>query len=93
MENYMDVAMVGGKRGLIRLTRARVATVALVMLVAAATLLLLQQRVEAQVINIQAIVCPILQQIRNAFADSPFFGFIEPIINRLLQLFGCAPSP
>lgn len=42
---------------------------------------------------IRSIVCPILIAVRNAFADSPFFGFVEPILNQLLAFFGCTPSP
>ncbi len=43
-------------------------------------------------ISITAIVCPILLSIRNAFADAPFFDFVEQILNQLLVGFGCAPS-
>lgn len=46
----------------------------------------------AQIIDFAAIVCPILLAIRNAFADSPFFSFVEAILNQLLVAFGCAPS-
>ena len=43
-------------------------------------------------ISFSAIVCPILLQVRNTFASSPFFAFIQPIINQFLVLFGCSPS-
>lgn len=43
-------------------------------------------------INIGQIVCPILIAIRNAFASTPFAGFVTPILNSLLAAFGCAPS-
>ncbi len=43
-------------------------------------------------INFAAIVCPILLAIRNAFANSPFFSFVDAILNQLLVFFGCAPS-
>ena len=41
---------------------------------------------------IAQIVCPILLAIRNAFASTPFAGFVNPILNALLVAFGCAPS-
>ena len=44
-------------------------------------------------INCSPIFCPILLSIRNAFAGSPFFGFIAAAINALLIAFGCIPSP
>lgn len=43
-------------------------------------------------INIQAIVCPILISVRNAFANGPFGGFVAPILNQLLAAFGCTAS-
>lgn len=43
-------------------------------------------------INIQAIVCPILFSVRNAFAAGPFGGFVTPILNQLLAAFGCTAS-
>jgi hypothetical protein len=43
-------------------------------------------------INIQAIVCPILFSVRNAFASGPFGGFVTPILNQLLAAFGCTAS-
>jgi len=46
----------------------------------------------AQIINIQAIVCPILFSVRNAFASGPFGGFVTPILNQLLAAFGCSAS-
>lgn len=46
----------------------------------------------AQIINIQAIVCPILFSVRNAFAAGPFGGFVTPILNQLLAAFGCTAS-
>ena len=48
--------------------------------------------VDAQ-INFNQIFCAILLSIRNAFAGSPFFGFIAAAINALLIAFGCIPSP
>lgn len=42
--------------------------------------------------NIQAIVCPILISVRNAFASGPFGGFVTPILNQLLAAFGCSAS-
>ena len=41
---------------------------------------------------IAQIVCPILIAVRNAFASTPFAGFVNPILNSLLAAFGCAPS-
>ena len=105
----MDVATaVRGTRSM----RVRLTSLALALMLAAGTLLLVQQRadatvsgspapaavvgatdgVTAQIPDFSAIVCPILLQVRNAFADSPFFNFIEPIINQLLVSFGCAIS-
>lgn len=46
----------------------------------------------AQIIDIRQIVCPILLNIRNAFASSPFFSFVAGIISSILVGFGCAPS-
>ena len=43
-------------------------------------------------INIAAIVCPTLLAIRAAFANTPFGGFVTPILNNLIVAFGCAPS-
>jgi len=43
-------------------------------------------------INIQSIVCPTLLAIRAAFANTPFGGFVTPILNNLIVAFGCAPS-
>ena len=43
-------------------------------------------------INIQAIVCPILFAVRDAFDDGPFGGFVTPILNQLLAAFGCTAS-
>lgn len=45
-----------------------------------------------QIIDFRQIVCPILIAVRNAFASGPFGGFVTPILNALLQAFGCAPS-
>ena len=42
---------------------------------------------------IRSIVCPILIAVRNAFAGTPFFSFVQPILNQLLVFFGCTPSP
>ena len=43
-------------------------------------------------IDIRQIVCPILIAIRNAFANTPFGGFVTPILNAIIQAFGCSPS-
>ena len=101
----MNVATAGGN-GVTKSARQRAASVVLVVLLAAGTLLLVQQRadaapagaaVTAQIGNIgeliRSIVCPILLEVRDAFSDSAFFGFIEPILNALLALFGCTASP
>ncbi len=47
---------------------------------------------DAAQIDFRQIVCPILLNIRNAFASSPFFSFVAGILNSLLVGFGCAPS-
>lgn len=44
-------------------------------------------------ISFVAIVCPILQSIRGAFASSPFASFILPVLDALLNTFGCNPPP
>lgn len=44
-------------------------------------------------LNFNQVFCAILLQIRAAFATSPFFSFIQPIIDQLLLRFGCAISP
>jgi hypothetical protein len=43
-------------------------------------------------LEIGAITCPILLAVRAAFANSPFAGFVVPILNQLIVAFGCAPS-
>jgi len=105
MENYMDVATVGGDR-VTSSARLRTVSFVVALLLAAGTLLMVQQRadaapvgaaVTAQIGNIgeliQSIVCPILFEVRDAFAGSAFFGFVEAIINSLLAFFGCTASP
>lgn len=43
-------------------------------------------------ISINQIICPILISIRNAFASSPFFAFVQAAINPIIIAFGCSPS-
>ncbi len=47
---------------------------------------------EAAQIDFNQIICSILISVRNAFANTPFAGFVTPILNQLIQGFGCAPS-
>ena len=47
---------------------------------------------DAAQINFGQIFCSILISVRNAFANTPFGGFVTPILNSLIQGFGCAPS-
>ena len=47
---------------------------------------------DAAQINFRQIVCPILIAVRNAFANSPFFSFVQAAINPLIIAFGCSPS-
>ena len=47
---------------------------------------------EAAQIDFNQIICSILISVRNAFANTPFGGFVTPILNQLIQGFGCAPS-
>ena len=111
----MNFATVDATRGLTRSTRIRLASLAMAVLLAAGTLLLVQQRADAAPAGaavaasiaggdgvtaqidigqlIRSIVCPILVSVRNAFAGSPFFNFVQPILNQLLAFFGCTPSP
>jgi len=43
-------------------------------------------------ININQLICSILISVRNAFANTPFGGFVTPILNSLIDSFDCAPS-
>jgi hypothetical protein len=43
-------------------------------------------------INISQLICGILLSVRNAFANSPFAGFVTPILDAIIRAFGCAPS-
>ena len=43
-------------------------------------------------INFSQLICSILISVRNAFASTPFGGFVTPILNALLDAFDCAPS-
>lgn len=43
-------------------------------------------------INFGQIFCAVLLQVRNAFENSPFFGFIQPVIDNLLAAFDCGVS-
>jgi hypothetical protein len=43
-------------------------------------------------INFAQLICPILLQIRASFAGTPFFSFVQPIIDQLLAQFGCVPG-
>ncbi len=47
---------------------------------------------DAAQIDFRQIVCPILLQIRATYATSPFFSFVQPIIDQLLVSFGCIPG-
>ena len=43
-------------------------------------------------LNVGQIICSTVLNLRNAFANTPFGGFVTPILNALLAAFGCAPS-
>ena len=43
-------------------------------------------------VNFNQIFCSTLLAVRNAFANSPFFAFIQPVIDALLAQFGCVIS-
>ena len=43
-------------------------------------------------INIGQLICSILIAVRNAFASTPFGGFVTPILNALINAFDCSPS-
>ena len=47
---------------------------------------------DAAQLNFNQLFCSILISIRNAFAATPFAGFVTPILNSLIVGFGCAPS-
>ena len=43
-------------------------------------------------INFNQIICSLLISVRNSFANSPFFSFVQAAINPLIIAFGCGPS-
>ena len=43
-------------------------------------------------INFSQIFCATLLAVRNAFLNSPFFAFIQPLIDQFLALFNCVIS-
>ena len=85
MDTTYDLAS-GGRAG--RTARVRVLSIAAALTLVVAALLLLQEPAQAQF----GIVCNILQSLAASFANSPFFAFIENIINALLAAFGCVIS-
>lgn len=86
----MDNAMVlaGQGRAMSRRLVGRLAMLVVgVSMVFALALVFFQQQAEAQLINIQAIVCPILLNLASVFG-----GFFAGIFNALLAAFGCVIS-
>lgn len=86
----MDNAMVlaGQGRAMSRRLLGRLAMLAVgVALVFAVALVFFQQQADAQLINIQQIVCPILINLAGVFG-----GFFASIFNALLVAFGCGIS-
>ena len=65
----------------------RVLVIAAALLVTAGVLFLSQHAAEAQLPFGQLIVS-ILLSVRNAFANSPFFGFLAGIFDALIRSFG-----
>jgi hypothetical protein len=84
-----------------RTLRMRIGAVIAAFALVFAMLVMVQDRADAapvtrgavaEQINISSIVCPTLLAIRAAFANTPFGGFVTPILNNLIVAFGCAPS-
>lgn len=76
-------------QGRSRKARAGYAFVALAA--AFAVVIVLQsQAAEAQ---FGQVFCQVILSVYNAFANSPFFGFIQGVLEGLLQLFNCVISP
>ncbi len=75
-----------GERAL-RRSNVRVWMVVVAFVLLAGALFLLQSPAEAQ-IDFRQIIVGILLSIREAFADSPFAGFILAIIDALIAAFG-----
>jgi hypothetical protein len=48
--------------------------------------------VDAAQLNFNQIICAALISLRNSFANSPFFGFVQAILNNFIAAFGCSPS-
>lgn len=71
-----------------RSSRVRLLSIMAALTLVVAAVLLLQRPAEAQF----GAVCGILGSLAASFANSPFFAFIEGIINALLSAFGCSIS-
>jgi hypothetical protein len=100
--------LTGGIQTVGRRTRLRLSSLLVAFALVAGSLLLIQQQAEAapspvaaavvvpadaaQLPNFNAIVCAVLISVRNSFANTPFGGFVTPIINQFIAAFGCAPS-
>lgn len=89
----MDFSTLTAGRGLSvgRSRQVLAATVFAAFALVLAWFVLVQSPAEAQ-IDFRQFVCPILLAIRNSFANSPFFGFVAPVIDQLLLAFGCGVS-
>ena len=90
MDNAMLAAQ-GDVKGRSRKARAGYAFAALA--VAFAVVILLQNQAAHAQINFNQIFCQVILSVFNAFQNSPFFGFIEGILEGLLDFFGCVISP
>jgi hypothetical protein len=107
MENQMDTTIAIGGTDRVGGMRHRMSSLLVAFALIAGSLLMVQHRAEAASapvaaaiaapaaaaqINIAAIVCPILLSLRNAFASTAFFSFVQSIFTQLLIGFGCQPS-
>jgi hypothetical protein len=86
MDNAM-LAAGGDVKGRSRKARAGFAFAALA--IAFAVVILLQNQAADAQINFGQIFCQVILSVYNAFENSPFFGFIQGILEGLLNLFGC----
>ena len=76
-----------------RSLKARAGYAFAALAVAFAVVILLQSQAADAQINFGQIFCQVILSIINAFANSPFFGFIRDILLALADLFDCVISP
>jgi hypothetical protein len=76
-----------------RSRKARAGYAFAALAIAFAVVILLQNQAAHAQINFNQIFCQVILSVYNGFANSPFFGFIQGILEGLLNLFGCVISP